>query len=216
MQAMQSFIFGPTPQERVKKWQQKLKSESRMLDREVRQLELAQTKAYAQLKQLAMRGEAKNARLLAREVVRSRAQKDRLATSKARLNSISMELQHQLATLKITGALQKSTEIMRLSSSLVKLPQLNATMRNMSFEMMKAGIISEMVEETLEGIDEDECLEEEADAEVEKVLFEITDGKLGQVGRVSTALPTTEQPVREDEEEEHERMQAQLNELLRS
>lgn len=39
--------------------------------------------------------------------------------------------------LKVTGSLQKSTEIMKLSNELVKLPELSATMRQMSMEMMK-------------------------------------------------------------------------------
>ena len=42
----------------------------------------------------------------------------------------------------------------------------------------------EMMEETLDSFGEDDELEEEADAEVDKVLFELTDGKLGQAGRV--------------------------------
>lgn len=39
---------------------------------------------------------------------------------------------------KVTGAFQKSTEIMKVSNQLIKLPQLNATMREMQMEMMKA------------------------------------------------------------------------------
>ena len=46
------------------------------------------------------------------------------------------------------------------------------------------------MEETLDGIDDDE-IEEEADAEVEKVLFELTDGKLGQAGKVGGELPVS-------------------------
>jgi hypothetical protein len=49
--------------------------------------------------------------------------------------------------------------------------------------------MEEMMEDTLEGLDDGEELEEEADAEVDKVLFELTDGKLGQMGSVSTELP---------------------------
>ncbi len=45
--------------------------------------------------------------------------------------------------------------------------------------------MSEMIEESLE-VDEDAELDEEADAEVDKVLFEITDGKLGEM---KTDLP---------------------------
>jgi hypothetical protein len=52
----------------------------------------------------------------------------------------------------------------------------------------QAGIMEEMLEDTLE-MDDDEELEEEADAEVDKVLFELTNGKLGEAGSVGTGLP---------------------------
>lgn len=44
------------------------------------------------------------------------------------------------------------------------------------------------MDDTLE-MQEDDELEEEADAEVDKVLFELTDGKLGEAGSVGTELP---------------------------
>lgn len=52
----------------------------------------------------------------------------------------------------------------------------------------QAGIIEEMIDDTIQFEDDDE-LEEEADAEVEKVLYEVTDGKLGQIGSVGADLP---------------------------
>jgi hypothetical protein len=53
----------------------------------------------------------------------------------------------------------------------------------------QSGIISEMIDDTLE-MDEDSELEDEADEEVDKVLYELTDGKLGQAGTVvDSALP---------------------------
>jgi len=39
--------------------------------------------------------------------------------------------------VKVTGSLQKSTEIMKLSNALIKLPQVSQTMRDMSMEMTK-------------------------------------------------------------------------------
>lgn len=50
--------------------------------------------------------------------------------------------------------------------------------------------MEEMLEDTLE-MDEEEEIEEEADAEVDKVLFELTNGKLGQVGTVGEELPVS-------------------------
>ncbi|KAH9462105.1 hypothetical protein MJO29_003216 [Puccinia striiformis f. sp. tritici] len=220
MESVNRFLYGPSPEERVRKWQAKIRTEERQMDREIRGIETAQNKVKVQLKQLAAKNDIKNCKMLAKEIVRSNKQKDRLFTSKARLNSIRMQLQHQLATLKISGTLQKSTEIMKLSNSLMKLPELNKTMSEMSKEMMKAGIMSEMVEDAIDTLDEDEDeLEEEAEAEVQNVLFDITDGKLGQMGSVGTKLPqsTQQNQLTEDEDlEDVERMQAQLNGLLQS
>jgi hypothetical protein len=38
MESINRFLYGPTPQERVRTWQQKLRQEQRVLDREVRQV----------------------------------------------------------------------------------------------------------------------------------------------------------------------------------
>ncbi|EKM80094.1 hypothetical protein AGABI1DRAFT_127772 [Agaricus bisporus var. burnettii JB137-S8] len=214
MQAINRFLYGPTPEERVRAWQSKLRAEQRILDREMRQLDLATGKARTTVKQLAMKGDVKSARMLAKEVVRSSRQKDNLSVSKARLGSISTQLAQQLAMAKVTGSLQKSTEIMKLSNSLIKLPQVSQTMREMSMEMTKAGILEEMLEDTLE-IEEDEELEEEAGAEVDKVLFELTDGKLGLIGPVGTGLPTIESTAEDEETERNmEQYRQQLDGLL--
>lgn len=56
-------------------------------------------KAKKMIKQMAKKGDIRTCKILAKELVRSRRQKDRIVTSKAQLNSISMQLQHQLGKL---------------------------------------------------------------------------------------------------------------------
>ncbi|KAF9247094.1 vacuolar sorting protein Vps24 [Melanogaster broomeanus] len=214
MQSINRFLYGPTPDEKVRAWQGKLRAESRQLDREMRQLDAARAKAQGTVKQLVAKGDVKSARILAREVVRSNKQKDRLSVSKARLGSIGTQLTQQLAMLKVTGSLQKSTEIMKLSNSLIKLPQISQAMREMSMEMTKAGVMEEMLEDMLE-MDEDEDIAEEADAEVEKVLFELTNGKLGQAGTVATEPPSVQDRLEDEETEKTmEQYRQQLDGLL--
>ncbi|PCH41043.1 vacuolar sorting protein VPS24 [Wolfiporia cocos MD-104 SS10] len=216
MQTINRFLYGPTAEERVRQWQAKLRQEQRVLDREMRQLDTATNKARQTVKQLATKGDVKSARILAKEVVRSNKQKDRLSVSKARLGSIGHQLSQQMAMIKVTGSLQKSTEIMKLSNALVKLPQISQAMREMSMEMTKAGIMEEMLDDTLE-MDDDEELEEEADEEVDKVLFDLTNGKLGQAGTVGTELPAVQDKVDEEETERAlEQYRQQLNGLLSS
>lgn len=52
----------------------------------------------------------------------------------------------------------------------------------------QAGMIEEMMEDTFESLEDDD-LEEEADKEVDKILFEVTKGQLGVLGPVSTKIP---------------------------
>ena len=53
--------------------------------------------------------------------------------------------------------------------------------------------MEEMLDDTLEGLDEDSELEDEAEAEVDQVLYEITDGKLGVAG-AGKELPVRSKP----------------------
>lgn len=91
--------------------------------------------------------------------------------------------------MKVSGSLQKSTEVMQAMQRLVRLPEIADTMREMSKEMTKAGILEEMIEETLESLEDSEEIEEEAQGEVDKVLWELTDGKLGEAPLVPSATP---------------------------
>ncbi|RXK34867.1 charged multivesicular body protein 3 [Tremella mesenterica] len=213
MKSINRFLYGPSPEEKVREWQSKLRTQQRQLDREIQNLDRHVGKSRQELKGLAKKNDVKSARILAKELVRAGKQRDRLESSKARLSSVQMQLQHQLSMVKVTGAFQKSTEIMKMTNQLVKLPQLHATMREMSMEMMKSGIMEEMMEETLDSVDEED-LEEEADAEVDKVLFELTDGKLGQAGKVGTELPA--QAEDDESEEEMQRMRREMQDLLSS
>lgn len=44
-----------------------------------------------------------------------------------------------VAVVRIAGALQRSTDVMKAMQSLVKVPEIQATMRDLSKEMMKVG-----------------------------------------------------------------------------
>lgn len=109
--------------------------------------------------------------MLAKEIIRSRTAIRKIHTTKAHLNSVSLQMKNQLSTLRVAGALAKSTEVMHAMQNLVRIPQVAQTMQDMSKEMMKAGIIEEMLDETMEGLEDTEEMEEQAQSEVDKVIF---------------------------------------------
>ena len=91
----------------------------------------------------------------------------------------------------------------------------------LSREMMKAGVIEEMMEDVMEPLGEEEEMEEAAQAEIDKVILEITTGKLKDAPRaLADTLPAAGAEAAEEEEAveddgELEEMQSRL-EALRS
>ncbi|ELW62308.1 Charged multivesicular body protein 3 [Tupaia chinensis] len=95
---------------------------------------------------------------------------------------------------------------------LVKIPEIQATMRELTKEVMKAGVTEDMLEDTFESIDDQEEMEEETKMETDKILFEITAGASGKTrSKVTDALPESAPPgamAASKDEEEEEALQA--------
>mmetsp|Transcript_14190 Transcript_14190/g.44676 ORF Transcript_14190/g.44676 Transcript_14190/m.44676 type:complete len:204 (-) Transcript_14190:99-710(-) len=168
-------LFGKTltPEEAIKKWKRELRKEERTLDRSIREIANQERKTEIEIKKLAKKKDMGSAKILAKELVRSRKARERLYKSKAQIHGVEMQLTQQGATLRLQKTMAKSAAVMTAMNSLVKLPQLNAQMMAMAREMEKAGLIDEMIGDTL---DDDEELSEEADVQMEMVLDEILSG----------------------------------------
>jgi len=161
-----------TPEESVREWKRNLKREERTIQRAIVDIEREEAKVIKEIKAAAKKGEIPIAKNLARQLIASKKAKERLYDSKAQLNSVSLMLTHQLATIKVGGCLAKSAQVMASMNRLVRIEQIAATMQVMGREMEKAGLIEEMMAEPFE----DDALEEEIEAEVDKVYKELTDG----------------------------------------
>lgn len=136
-------------------------------------------------------------RTFARELIRIRKQGNRLATSKAQLESVGMQVREAFSVRKIEGSIKASTGIMKDVNTLVRLPELTGTMRELSQELVKAGIIEEMVADSLPDDTLLEGEDEEAETEVDKVLNEVLYGKTKKAGEEAEEK---EKRVREDRE----------------
>ena len=127
----------------------------------------------------------------------------------------------QAAQVRVAGSLSKSADVMKAMHQLIRVPEIQKTMQEMSKEMMKAGIIEEMMEDVMEPLGEQDELEDAAQEEVDKILFELTAGKLGDAPEaVKDTLPALPTPAKAEPEEEEddgelEDMQSRL-EALRS
>ena len=127
-----------------------------------------------------------------------------------------MQVNEAFSVRKIAGSLKSSTGIVKDVNTLIKLPELSGTMRELSQELVKAGILEEMIEDSLPS-DEIEEDDELADAEVSKVLDDVLKGRLPQEtvpqepeqAEAAPAQATTE----EEDQEELLQMQGRLEAL---
>lgn len=208
----------------MNEWCSKIRKESYQLDRQIRGIQREEEKVKRSLKEAAKKNDRDTCTILAKEIIRARKAVNRIYTSKAHLSSVQLQMKNQLATLRVAGSLQKSTEVMSAMQRLVRLPEIGAVMQEMSKEMMKAGIIEEMMEDTFESMEDTDEMEEAAQNEVDKVIWELTEGKLGEAPLPSEAsirdpVPSSSKAEKEEDEEEDvedlKEMQSRL-EALRS
>ncbi|KAI0997504.1 hypothetical protein K3495_g10684 [Podosphaera aphanis] len=219
METIKAVFYGPDPQAQVRKCNQLIRKNTRKLDRDITVIKLAENKAKtliiaanrrAQRNPVQAKQAEKDIRIFARELIRLRKQASRLATSKAQLSSVSMQVSEAFAVRKIEGSIRRSVGIMKDVNSLIRLPELTGTMQELSQELVKAGIIEEMVGDSLPENFEDD--EEEAETEVDKVLGEILADKIGKVAP-TPSTPTTAKPAPIVEEEEEDDADVMLDQM---
>jgi charged multivesicular body protein 3 len=208
----------PDPQAQMRKCNSLLRSNIRKLDRDiatVKQVEIKTKNLIMQADKRAQRDPTrsqqaqKEVRDFARELIRHRRTSSRLVTAKAQLNSVQMQVNEAFAVRKIEGSIRASVGIMKDVNNLIRLPELSGTMQELSVELMKAGIIEEMVDDVLP---EDGLEEEEAEGEVDKILGEILRD------RKEPKLPAAPEPepqkrIEEEAEEEDEDAEVMMDQM---
>jgi charged multivesicular body protein 3 len=179
------FAKEETPEEQCKKWNRDIRKQTRVLDRDISNLDRAEKKAIGEIKKYAKTGNTKAVKIIAKEVNNTRKAKNRMYTTKAQLNSVAINMKTQLAQLKVQKSLAFSGEVMSSMNKLVNIPEITTSMRGMAREMEKAGLIQELVDDTMADIEDPE-IEGEANAEVDKIIEELTAGILLPAGAAPT------------------------------
>ncbi|GKU00643.1 vacuolar protein-sorting-associated protein [Fusarium langsethiae] len=210
METFKSLFAKPDPQAQMRKCNALMRQNMRKLDRDIQTVKQVEAKTKNLIIQADKRGQRdpsrskqaqQEVRDFARELVRARKQSQRLVTSKAQLSSVQMQVNEAFAVRKIEGSIRASVGIMKDVNSLIRLPELAGTMQELSMELMKAGVIEEMVDDVLPA-DGDMLMEdEEAEGEVEKVLGEVLKDRK-QPSLPVAPVPEPQKPQEEEEEEE--------------
>ncbi|CAL9727630.1 vacuolar protein-sorting-associated protein 24 [Monosporozyma unispora] len=222
MDYVKKAIWGPDPKEQHRKIKAALRKNGRQIDRNLNELQMLQKKTKDLIKRSAKQNDMKAVRVYAKELYQINKQYNRMYTSKATLNSVTMKVEEAYKMKNLTNSMATSTGIMREVNSLVRLPQIQTSMVELEKELMKAGIMTEMVDDTMESLDmgEDE-MDEEVNEQVNKIIEEYTTDKFAKVNNVpDVQLPTTAQSEEETPEdkvdEEADKMIDDMRQRLRA
>jgi len=167
-----------TPEEAAKEWKRKIEREGRKITRDIQDLERAEKKSMVECKKLAKSGQMRAVRMLVKEVINTRNAIARMHAAKAQLNSVAMSLSTSMSMMKMQGVLAKSVVVMKAMNQLVKIPEISQTMRELAGEMERAGLVEEIVGDTLEGL-EPEGQEAQVEEEIDNIIAQLTNEKLG-------------------------------------
>lgn len=180
--------------EQLKEWKSSIRKEGYKLDRQINTIQMKSKQVEVDIRKLAKTQKYDEVKILARSLVETKKAITKLYAAKAHMNSLMLQMDEQASHLRMMGALKQSSQVMSAVNALVKLPELQATFRELSKEMTKAGIMQEMVEDVMSPLGEDsEELEQAADSEVDRILWEVTAGALGRApAAVTDSLPAAE------------------------
>ncbi len=198
-----------------------MRRNGRQLEKSIRELGSLEKKTESLIKGAARKEDYKTVKIYARELYGIKKQKSRLHKSKAQLDSVGMQIDESFGMLKLQENMKLSSDIMKEVNNLVKLPEITGTMRELSQELVKSGIMNEMVGDTVDMLDEneDEFEDEEVDEEVNKIVSEFTKDKFNKVENAPDSKlevpiqPVEEEPVEEDDEHVLNEMRERLKAL---
>ena len=208
------FVFGGrklTPKEQQKKWKKDLRKQQRELDKQIRTAKRQETKVKKEIKKYAKSGDIKIVGTLAKDIVKGRKLVERLYTAKAQINSVSMQLQNQVAMQRVTSAMGQSSQMMKSMQALVSIPDVRKAAMDMAREMEKAGLIEEMQEDMMEMMDPED-MDDEIAEEVDKVVTELTGNILDDADVVPQGKIQAQQQEEQESSEVRE-MEARLQKL---
>jgi len=169
-----SFLFGKrkTPQEQMREQQRLVQRSIREIDRERMALQQNEKKTIIEIKKLAKQGQVPAAKILAKDLVRTRSYITKMYTMRAQLQTVSMQLTTMKTTAAMNSAMAGATKAMMRMNAKMNLP----AMQKITMEFQKQneimGMKEEMINDTLEDMAEDDEDEESEDV-INQTLEEI-------------------------------------------
>ena len=207
------WLFGrkKTPEEMMKENQRLLRRAMRDLDRERTSLERQEKKTMMDIKKAARAGQVEAAKVMAKDVVRTRRYQNKMIMMKTQIQAVSLKIQTLKATNSMAKAMAGVTKAMGRMNKTMNLPALQKIMAD--FE--KQSEMMDMKQEMMDDMVDDVMGEEEDDEESDRLVNQVFDElglALGEDLGETPSLVVKEEKKENDTEKD---LQARLDSLRR-
>lgn len=181
---MKLFSKKPTVREQVKSSQRIIGANVRDLERELATLKRQEQQVVRDIKAAASKNNEVGAKVLAKQLVRLRAQQTKLLTAIASLRGVSTSVVTAAATSSVATSMGNATKAMQAVGQAANLPQVQKNMQNFAMENSRMEMASEMMDDAIEGALDDEGVEEDTNELIDEVLAGIGVDVAGQMAGV--------------------------------
>jgi len=171
MEAM--FGTSKTPAQRMKEYQRSIKRSIRDIDRERTGLERQEKKLMADIKKEAKANRIDTARIMARDLVRTRAYIKKMYKMKSHMEAISLRLQTMQSSQQMTAAMRGVVKVMGKMNQKMNIPQIQAIMAEFEKQNEMMGMKEEMMGDAMDEAFNDDDDDEEEQSIVDQVLAEL-------------------------------------------
>ena len=185
------------PQEQAKEWKKGIRQQRRLVERQLRKIETEEDKVKARVKLLMKQGHGDSIMPLIQSIAESKKAKSKLLKTTHQLDSLIREIDLQLAQAKVMGCFQQSTEVTHMMNQMIRLPEMQATMAQMSKEMEHAGLAGEMLDDALEEVAGD-VEPEDQELAVKMIYNEIAKDVQKTTGKPIQLMPVTAEEMAAD------------------
>lgn len=190
---MASLFKKKTVDDVIKEQAKELRGTQRQITRDRAALEKQEKQMEMEIKKMAKSGNREACKILAKQLVQLRKQKNRTYAVSSKVTSMSTQTKVMNSQMKMAGAMSATAKTMQAVNKKMDPQKTLQTMQDFQKENMKMGMTEDMINDTLDEIFDESGDEEESQDIVNQVLDEIgieISGKMVRAPAAGKSLPT--------------------------
>ncbi|KAJ8013007.1 hypothetical protein DPEC_G00048820 [Dallia pectoralis] len=190
---MASLFKKKTVDDVIKEQTKELRGTQRQITRDRAALEKQEKQMEMEIKKMAKSGNREACKILAKQLVQLRKQKNRTYAVSSKVTSMSTQTKVMNSQMKMAGAMSTTAKTMQTVNKKMDPHKTLKTMQDFQKENMKMGMTEDMINNTLDEIFDESGDEEESQEIVNQVLDEIgieISGKMVRAPAAGKCIPT--------------------------